>query len=217
MCIRDSSERYWLTVRGHVPSEFLERLVIVKAAGNPTLEEGVEKYWVHSAIRDVRLLESIWKDLNVERVNVDVRIGVERFFTSAIPNEVKKRLSVQKELLEAIARGDRGREEKLKYAYRSIPRTSRITPQEIYNLLMRLISGEFFSPFLRVTPPFILGVIEPEIKPAVLIPERVRVGAQTDLSYSLPAVKGDLNFMRKEYVESIEHEIERSLPVKRKK
>ena len=212
-----NSDRYWLTMKGNVSKEFLDKLVTVKTAENPTVEKGVEKYWLHSAIRDVRLLETIWKDLNIERVNLDVRIGVERFFTSAVPKEVIKRLQIQRELLDAIASGDRSREERLKFAYRAFPRSSRITPQELYNLIQRLVSGEFFSSFVHVTPPFVIGSIEPITQPTVLVPEKVKVGAQTDLGFNLPVVKGDLNFERKQYVESISHEIGESLPVKKKK
>jgi hypothetical protein len=52
-----SSERYWLTVKGRISKEFLEQLVSVKAAENPTREGENDFYWIHSALRNAEALE----------------------------------------------------------------------------------------------------------------------------------------------------------------
>jgi hypothetical protein len=90
-----SSERYWLTVKGKVSKDFLDRLVKVKAAENPSREDEDDKYWVHSAMKDVEFFVKIWKSLNIDQVNADVRIGVERMFSSAIPMNLMEKLEIQ--------------------------------------------------------------------------------------------------------------------------
>jgi len=211
------SEKYGLTLRGKVSTDFLNQLVSVKAAENPCKEKDIDKYWIHSALKDVSILERIWDELNIERVNMDVRIGVERFFTSAIPSLIKRRLFITKQLLDAIASGDRNREQRLKYRYRILQRTVRISPSELYDLILRLVSGDFFGDFVGVDEPFIIGNIEPAKKLDVLIPERVKVGVQTSLNFKMPVAKGNLQFERKNYVDSITERINEFLPQKRKR
>src|SRR3972149_3816506 len=95
-----SSERYWLTVKGRVSKEFLDQLVSIKAAENPSREEENDFYWIHSALRNADALEKIWTELNIEQVNANVRIGVERMFASAIPEGIKDKLALQRKLLD---------------------------------------------------------------------------------------------------------------------
>jgi len=105
-----SSEKYWLTMKGKISTAFLNQLVSVKAAKNPCREGQIDKYWIHSALKDTEILKKIWSELNIEQVNTDVRIGVERFFTSAIPKEIKDRLELRRRLLSAISSRDRNLE-----------------------------------------------------------------------------------------------------------
>ncbi len=60
-----SSERYWLTVRGKITKDFLDQLVSVKVAENPSREAEEDKYWIHSAMKNVEFFERIWTDLNI--------------------------------------------------------------------------------------------------------------------------------------------------------
>jgi len=210
-----SSERYWLTMKGKISTEFLNQLVSVKASENPCKEGEIDKYWIHSALKDMEILQKIWSELNIEQVNTDVRIGVERFFTSAIPQGVKDRLGLQKQLLSAISSGNRDLEHRLKYRYRRLASTPMLSPSELYELLFSLASGEFFASFVKVNQPFVLSNIEPVRSLTVVVPEKVRVGVQTDLSYKMPAAKGDLYFQRKQYQDSVSSKVKEMLPKKK--
>jgi len=200
------SERFMVTVQGHVGQDFLNRLVAVKAAINPKRKEGSDIYWIHSALKDVSILERAWSELNIDSVNVNVRIGVERFFGSAIPDEVKKGLQIQQKLLMAIKRGERNIEG-LKRRYRKTELASGASPSDVYELVRRLVSGEFFTDYVNVDHPFVIGGIKPERKVTSIIPEKVKVGALADLNFRRPAVEGNLIFDRKQYVESVSQEI----------
>lgn len=211
-----NSERYWLTMKGKISTGFLNQLVSVKAAENPCREGEIDKYWIHSALKDVEIFENIWKALNIEKVNTDVRIGVERFFTSEIPKEVKNKLQLQKQLLTAIGSGNRNLEQKLKYRYRRLTRTPMISPSELYELLLSLASGDFFSSFVEVSQPFVMDTIEPVRNLAVVVPEKVKVGVQTDLSYKMPVAKGDVSFQRRQYQDAVSSKVKEMLPKKKR-
>jgi hypothetical protein len=210
------SEKFMVTLKGSVSPEFLDRLVSVKCALNPTRRGDNDLYWIHSTLKDVSILERIWDELDIERVNVDVRIGVERYFSSVIPQEIKERFQVQKELLDAIERGERNIEG-LKYKYRYAASRTRISPNELLDIFMKLVSGEFFSGFIKIDFPFFLGSIEPQKELTSIIPEKVKVSVLSDLNFKLPAAQGELVFERKRYVDAVEKSIEEFIPSKRKR
>ena len=204
------SERYMLTMKGKVSKEFLDKLVSVKVAENPSRNGDNDVYWIHSALQDVEFLEKIWTDLNIERVNSDVRIGVERMFSSAIPKGFKEKLEIQQKLLNAISSGNRVEEQRLKYRFRKM--TPSTAPLTISSLLEKLVSGDFFADYVSVAQPFTVNNIEPIKEPGMFIPEKVKVGVQTDLNYRVPAAKGDLCFHRHEYSQLISERVKRVFP-----
>lgn len=206
-----SSERFMVTVKGRVSPDFLDRIVSVKAAANPSKEGELDKYWIHSALKDVSILEKIWDELDVDRVNVDVRIGVERIFASAIPGEIKSRLQAQKELLDAIGRGERNLE-RFQREYRRWYTITKVSPSDLLDLMMGLVSGEFFGGFVAISDPFVLGAIEPIKQLTAIVPERVKVTVQSDLNFRAPAAKGDLTFERKRYVDVVSEKIDKLAP-----
>jgi len=205
-----SSEKYWLTIKGKVTDEFLKEMVSVKAAENPCKDGDTDKFWIHSALKDVEILQRLWEELNIERVNADVRIGVERMFTSAIPGRVKEFFELQRDLLSAIRSGDRDREQKLKFRYRRQTKIRMISPSELQDLLKGFVNGDFFGDFVSVSQPFIVNNIEPANDPTVIVPEKVKVSVQTDLNYRMPTAKGDLCFQRRKFEESVSKKVKES-------
>lgn len=203
-----SSENFLVTLRGRVSKKFLDSLVIVSCAMNPIKQETDDCYWIHSALKDVSILERIWDELNIDKVNADVKIGVERYFSSAIPKDVRNRLKIQQKLLDAIASRARNRS-KLEYDFRVSLTKSKISPQELYNLIVRLSSADYFSQYMTVDNPFILGLVEPLKTTTSWLPNTVKVGVSTDLNFKTPAVKGNLLFKKNNFEESIKEEIKK--------
>lgn len=201
------SIRFLVTTRGVIAQDFLNRLVGVNCAANPTRRDECDCYWIHSALKDVSILQKIWDELDIEHVNVDVRIGVERFFNQAIPEPVKKKLEIQRDLLMAIQLGQRNIEG-LKSRYRHAATKTNISPSELIDVMMKLVSGEFFSEFVNLDKPFELGSIEPHRELTSIIPERVKVGVLTDLNLDLPVAKGELKFKRKDFTQAVTTSIE---------
>jgi len=197
-----NSERFLITLKGRVSEDFLARLVSVRVATDASRQDGIEKFWVHSALRDVSILQRVWNELDLDRVNCDVRIGVERLFTSVIPNEVRNALQTQKQLLDAIAHGARNIEG-LKSRYRVQQRRTKVSPAELFELVMKLVSGDFVIDYIRVSSPYVLGLIEPVKALTAIVPEKLKVGVQTDLNFQVPVAKGDVVFERSNYSQSI--------------
>jgi len=202
-----NSEKYLLTVKGKVGDEFLNQIVSVRAAENPCKVGELDKFWIHSALKDVDILRRLWSELNVERVNADVRIGVERIFTSAIPRAVKEFFELQKELLMSIKSGNRDLEQKLRFRYRKQTKTRLVSPSELFELLKGFVTGDFFGDFVSVSQPFVLNEIEALRDPTSIVPEKVKVGVLTDLDYKTPTAKGDLAFHRRKFEESVSKKI----------
>jgi hypothetical protein len=208
------SERYLLTVKGKVSKSFLDKLVSVKVAENPARESENDRYWIHSALKDVEFFEKVWTELNIDQVNADVRIGVERMFSSAMPKGLKDKLEVQQKLLNAISVGNRDEEQRLKHRFRRM--TASVEPIALSNMLAKLVSGDFFADYVSVAQPFTISNIEPVKEIGMFIPEKVKVGVQTDLNYRMPAAKGDLCFLRHKYSQLVSEKVKSFLPKEKK-
>ena len=189
-------------------------MVSVRASSNPSREGSLDVYWVHAALKDVSIWERVWSELNIDRVNANVRIGVERFFASAIPRRIKELFEVQRRLLDAIARGERNIE-RLRFTYRQVRKGISITPSDILDLFMRLVSGDFFRSFVMVDSPFVIDSIEPVRRLESIVPEAVKVNVQTDLNFRRPIAKGNLCFNRKNYVDAVSEAVKELIPGKR--
>jgi hypothetical protein len=208
-----SSEKYSLTVKGRISKEFLEQLVSVKAAENPSRQEEKDFYWIHSALTNAEAFKKIWTELNVEQVNANVRIGVERMFTSTIPEGIKEKLGLQQKLLGAIASGNRDEEQRLKIKYRTMK--GKLAPSELSDLFIRLASGDFFADYVTVEQPYVMNAIEPIKEIGTVVPEKVKVGVQTDLTYKNPTAKGNLCFLRHKYSLAVSEKVKEVLPKRR--
>lgn len=202
-----ASEKYLVIMKGKISKEALDRIVKVHAPEDPKKDEECDKYWIHSAIKDMRILEQIWKELAVERVTTNVRVGVERYFTASIPGPIKKMLRTRESILRAIETGQREKS-RLEFQYRYWKRKTRVTTGEIYEVIRKLVSGEIFTNFISVDNPYEISSIEP-VTPVFFIPEKVGVGVETDLSFQRPAAEGYLTFKKKDFSEHVSEEFKK--------
>ena len=203
-----NSERFLITLNGNITPRFLNDLVILNCAADPICRDEIEQYWIHSAIKDVSILERIWQELNIDRINVDVRVGVERFFSSAVPKEVTEKFKAQSKLLNAIVTRQRNINY-LQVDYRRKSSKTAISAGELVDFYTHLVSGEFFRSFVDVEPPFLVNNISPYRAFTSMIPESVQIGVLSDLDYKMPVAKGNLTFESEKYKESVKEQIEK--------
>lgn len=204
-----ASEKFLAIMKGRIHKDALDHIVKVHAPEDPKKEEKLDKYWVHCTIKDRQILKQIWKELAIEQVNLGVRVGVQRYFTTAIPRQITMMLRTRRRLLDAIERGQRERS-RLESQYRYWKRIAGISTSDIYDLIRKLLTGEAFSSYISVDNPYEISSIEPVV-PTFLIPERVGVSVQTDLSYQRPAANGCLSFQKQDFSSTVSEAFEKFL------
>ena len=156
-------------------------------------------------LRDVTILERLWEDLEVEDVDIDVRVGIDRCFATALPKDVRKALEATQELLAAARSRDREKMMKAWYKYRMYAR--KIPSIEELNLFVQKVTAsDFFRDYITVDRPFRIGEIR-RGEVGVIIPEIMFVEALTDLNLQNPAAIGYLTFKKKLYAEAIKDEL----------
>jgi len=200
-----ASRRFLIILEGSVPRDFIKRIVRVQPALNRDQTEELDRYWLNCMLRDVTILERLWEDLEVEDVDVGVRVSIDRCFATALPKEVKEALEATQELLAAARGRDRGKLMKAWQKYRMY--THKIPSIEELNLFVQKVTAsDFFRDYVTVDHPFRIGEIR-RGEVGVIIPEIMFVEALTDLNLQNPAAIGYLTFKKKLYAEAIKDEL----------
>ena len=197
------SERYLLTLKGKLSNDILKRLVYVQPAANKDRTEEIDRYWLRSMIRNVESIEKLWDALNVDEVSARVRIGIERYLSTTIPKELKRRIDVTRKWIHVGRSRDRQQLHKVWGEMRQTYNTN-ISADEIIDLIYKLTDGSFFSQFVLVDRPYMLGDIRREETFKGTFPERMQVIASTCLTLKQPIAAGYLTFKKKEYTKTIE-------------
>lgn len=205
------SERYLLTLKGKLSEDALTKIIFVQPSANKDRTKEVERYWLASMIRNVEILEKLWDALNIDDVTASVKIGIERSLSSTIPKDLKGRLKAAQRWI----RAGRGRDrEEIGRAWREMRGTtkeSKISVDEIVDIIYKLTNSEVFSRFLTLDSPYTVGEIRREETFKGTFPERMYVEASTYLTLKQPAATGYLTFKKKDYTETVEKEFEELL------
>ena len=86
-----SAETYLVTMEGLVSKSALDRFVYIKPAANRTTDDTGEKYWLESGLRNPRTLESVYDDLEVDDINLNASVSIDKMFGLAIPQDIQER------------------------------------------------------------------------------------------------------------------------------
>lgn len=203
------SEKFFVILQGGIRTDALKRLVAVNAPRDPSKEGDVDKYWLHSAIKDLSIIENMWDSLDVENVNINIRVRLQRCFAAAMPEKVKEKLEKRQELIDAVDSKNRNRLAIARARYQRVKTTAQL-PRNLITLVMKMVSGEFFDEFVHVDKPFTKGSIDP-VGMTSLIPENIGVNVLTELNFKNPVAKGNLVFEREEYRQVISKQLKKSL------
>lgn len=204
-----SSEKYFITLKGEVSKNNLDELVRVHSPENPNHEDELDKYWIHSAIKNMGTLEKIYSALSIERVAVSVNVGVNRSFSSSIPSKVRDWLEARAEMEFIIDSGDRQKVFREWIKYRSARRNvGKVSTRDILDISNRLLSKEIFLIFIEVDDPYRIEGIT-SIEQSSRVPDSIKVNIRTDLNYNRPAAKGNLIFKKKDFAAKITDEFDK--------
>lgn len=131
-----SSEKYLLTLEG-IPHDALSKIVFIQPASNKDRTEEMDRYWLASMIRNVEILEKLWDALSVNDVIANVKIGIERSFSTTIPIKAKERLRT----IQRWVRAGRGRDKEEVHRVwgelRRLETKSKISVDEIIDIIYR--------------------------------------------------------------------------------
>ncbi|MEK6986242.1 MAG: hypothetical protein AABX89_07660 [Candidatus Thermoplasmatota archaeon] len=196
-------ETLLVILKGQITKEALDELVEVRAPVDPERQREQDLYWLHSSIKDAGMLETIYSDLNIDKVDVSVGVGVERSFSASIPDKVKNVMKRRQELQQALT-GRQRELQRLRAQLRSAETVAgHTTINQVLEIMDKLVAGELFRDFVNVAQPYQVTNITPR-RETTLIPTNVNVGVRTDLSFSQPAVKGNLTFAKKAFQDKVE-------------
>ncbi len=209
------SEYFLVTMESKVSEEIIKKLVRIDAPEDPNRTDETDEYWVHSAIRDIALLESVYQELNIDNVQTSVKVGIERTFASSTPPEISEYLQAKAEADRALSLRDR---EDLFRKWRTLKGSTKkigtLQPYEIFQIIQKLITPTKFKIFVHINDPFRVHSVSAS---NIGIPESVKVNVLTELNTKLPAAKGNLVFRKREFSDNVKKEFEDLMDKTKKK
>ena len=159
-------------------------------------------------IKDVELIEEIWDMLEIEDVNVGIKVGINRCFSAIIPYNYRKKIESTQRFLRAGHGSDR---QELFHAwgeYRKTLRMEGVSVEALMELIGKLTSGEIFGKYVYVDKPYNLGAIKRERELSGPFPKYMFVQALTNLTLKQCVADGYLVFEKKKYTDEIEESID---------
>lgn len=141
--------------------------------------------------------------MEIEDVNVGVKVGINRCFSAAIPSGYTKKIKATQEFLKAGHGRDR---EELYRAWAGLHRSQEskgINPEDFMELIRKLTSGDLFENYVHVQEPYNLGSINRDDDTAGILPNYMNVQALTNLNLKQFSADGYLVFYKKKYIEDI--------------
>ncbi len=201
------SETYLVTMEGKVSKGALDQLVYIKPAANPVRNEDVENYWLESGLRNLKMLESIYTDLEIDEVNFGVDVSIDKIFGLTIPPEIKAQAESIGKIIRAASHMDRQEWFRSMRDYRA---QSRILPNYDANAFIRLVnwltSKEVIERYVTVDRPYGLGTVQPPERYHGVVPQSIEINAVTELTLRSPTSKGYLKFNKKDYIKKLRSE-----------
>jgi hypothetical protein len=203
-----NDDQYRVTLEGEVGSDVFNRLITLEASDDPIQEGGVDQYWIEALIKDPKTLSEIYEELRVNNVNLTVNVGVQRCFSTAIPDDVIRVFKRTMNLIDASNTGD-FYDVKLAHKLREGTRDKvSVSEGEAANLIRSLASTENMEDYISIEQPYRREDITTETFKHNVLPETVAVDISTNLSLEQKAANGWLEFQKDDYTEHIREETE---------
>jgi hypothetical protein len=185
----------------------IEKIVYVEEAKNRDQTEELDRYWLKCMIRDVELIEKIWDMLEIEDIDVGIRVGINRCFSTAVPNQYHQKIEALQNYLRAGVGKDRQKVFHTWHEYRMSQKIGDFSPETLMNLITELTKGELFGKYINVEKPYNIGAIRREKEFSGPFPKFMLVQAQTDLDLRKCIADGYLTFSKKKYIDEISNRL----------
>lgn len=201
-----SGENYLVRLdKRNIAAEEFDRLIDLNVPDDPVSNSGVDQYWVQSAIKDPNLLAETYEELKVDNVDLDIRVGVQRCFSNALPDELMESFKRWGE----VRRADNRNEVLVAHRrFREAQKRMKMSEGELATFIRSLASADSFRDFISVDSPYRREEIEPTSFEHAIFPEQILVSISTNLSLEQKAAKGSLEFKKEDYEQHIRSETE---------
>lgn len=201
-----SGENYMVRLdKRDIDADEFARIIDLNVPDDPVSKGGIDQYWVQSAIKDPSQLETTYEELKVNNVDLDIRVGVQRCFSNAIPEDV---LDGFKRWSEVRNADNRNEVLVAHRRFREARKRMKMSEGELANYLRSLASAEQFEDFISIESPYRRQGIQPTTYEHAIFPEQIEVSISTNLSLEQKAAKGTLEFHKADYEEHIRDETE---------
>ena len=205
------SDGYLIELEGAIEENNLKNLVHIKPSINRDSNDKIDKYWLDASLKNPKILEQIWSDLQIDEVNVTVKIDINKMFALRLPQEIKDKTDAIQKYLRAGQLGDRGLLFRAMHDYKRQERKSPFHPNDFLRVINNLTARNTLLNFISVDKRYDIGEIDHFTTYEGIIPQDIKVHALTNLTLQNPQALGYLTVQRKLYLEKIQEEFDKIL------
>lgn len=205
------SDGYFIKLEGAIDGKSLQDLVHIKPSINRDSDDEHDKYWLDASLKNPKKLEEIWTELQIDELNVGIKIDVNKLFGLKIPQEIKDKSDAVQKFLTAGKQGDRGLLFNAMHDYKKQEKKTPFHTDDFLRAMRNLTARDTLLDYLSVEKSYSIGDIEHPTKYDGLIPQDVKVQALTTLTLQEPQSIGYLTLRKKLYLEKIKKEFDNIL------
>ncbi|WOV93605.1 MAG: hypothetical protein R1F52_02970 [Candidatus Nitrosoabyssus spongiisocia] len=208
------SDGYFVKLEGGIKEESLKNLVHIKPSINRDPSDDYDKYWLDASLKDPKKLENIWTELEIDEINVNVKVDINKLFAIQLPQEIQDKAAAIQKFLHAGKTGDRESVFRGMHDLRKQERKNPFRPNDFWKIIQNLTTKQTLKEYLTVDQRFILGNVDNSSTLNNLMPENIKVQAITKLSLREPTSIGYLTLKKKLYLERIKKDFNKVLSKK---
>ena len=209
------SDGYFIVMKGNMDPKNLEGLVHIKPSFNRDSNDEIDKYWLDASIKDPKKLEEIWTELQVDEVDVGVKIDTNKLFGLRLPQEIKDKADSIQKYLGAGKQGDRGLLFHAMHDFKRQERKTPFHPNDFLRVIQNLTTRETMLDYISVDESYDIGDVDHPTAYEGILPQEVKIQTLTRLTLEDPQSLGYLTLRRKLYLEKIQEEFDKILKKKK--
>lgn len=208
------SDGYFVELEGSIEQKNLEGLVHIKPSINRDGDDDVDKYWLDASLKNPKKLEEVWNELQIDEVNVGVKIDINKIFALQLPQEIKDKADSIQKYLRAGRMGDRGLIFNAMHDFKRQERKTPFHPNDFLRVIQSLTARETLLDYVSVDHGYNIGDVDHPTKYEGIIPQDIKVQTLTRLTLENPQSLGYLTLQKRMYLEKIKEEFNKVLKKK---
>lgn len=156
---------------GPVPKDFFKDHIRIDKANqrNRTMNDNCDSYWLFASLYNTADLEAISKSFDIEEINIDVKVAVEKHITPSFPSTVKKLMDA-KFAWDQAARSKARNINKIRGRYRIALRQAKISIDDLVKIIENVVDPSAFNGYLSVDEPYNISKIARADNPVISSP-----------------------------------------------